>query len=407
MKKTLFSLSLILIAALALTGCYEWPDPIFNPDEEEPPVPTITGVSATTVLGGMESLTITGTGFGTDATKIIVHFKKGSTTAIGRTLSTTDTEVVVEAPALYSDSLEIWLDKIPCWRFAKYTENLITIEQGVKAIPIITTKTLDKVAINENNDIYVAQGGSKDMLLIEGDSISTVVGASFSDSKPVLGMKAKGSSVYYSLLYRFAKYDGTIERVDVNSPKLNCNDFDFANNGKIYFTADNNIFSLNHDLSTQGTPVTDLNYLYKKCQVYNDKMYVTATYDGDDSLRTNEKLILAYPINTDGSLGTEEVVINWTEDFAGSEISDITFDANGSMYVATKTSTPIYVIEPVAGSYADGNIELLYPVLLNDKVNSMSWEVGSSMAIITEDGDGIRTVYTVPMLVNPCPSYMP
>lgn len=407
MKKTLLSLSLILIAVLALTGCYQWPDPIWNPDQEEPPVPTITGVSSTTLLGGMENLTITGTGFGTDVSKLVVHFKKGSTTGIGRTLSATDTEIVVEAPAVYSDSLEIWLDKIPCWRFAKYTDNLITINQGVKAIPIITTRTLDKVAINENNDITVAMGGTMDMLLVEGDSISTISGASFSDSKPVLGMKTKGSIIYYSLLYRFARYDGSVYKVNVNAPKLNCNDFDFANNGKIYFTAENNIFSLNHDMTTAETPLTDLDYNYKKCQVYDDKLYVTATYLGDDTLRTNEKLILAYPVNTDGSLGAEEVVINWTEDFAGSVISDITFDANGSMYVATRTSTPVYVIEPVAGSYADGNIRLLYPVLLNDMVNSMSWENGSNMAIIAEDGDGIRTVYSVPMLVGPSASYMP
>ena len=101
------------------------------------------------------------------------------------------------------------------------------------------------------------------------------------------------------------------------------------------------------------------------------------------------------------------MVINWTTDFAGTVISNIVFDNDDRMYVATQTRTPIFVIEPVAGSYADGDISLLYPVLLKNKVISMRWEAGDYMGLLTEDPDAIRTAYRLKMIKTASPSYIP
>ena len=105
--------------------------------------------------------------------------------------------------------------------------------------------------------------------------------------------------------------------------------------------------------------------------------------------------------------GAAEMVINWTEDFAGTIISNIVFDADDRMYVATQTRTPVYVIEPVAGSYADGDISLLFPVLLKNKIISMRWETGDYMGLLAEDADGIRTAYRLNMIETASPSYIP
>ena len=157
MKKTLMSLSLILIVALALTGCYEWPDPIWDPSDEGLPVPTITAVDATTLMGGIDNVTITGTGFGSAADEVLVYFKKGSTVGRGRTLSATDTELIVEAPPTYSDSLEIWIDRRGCFVYAKDTTNLITINSGMELLPILPPSPFNKVAIDDGN-ILIAYG---------------------------------------------------------------------------------------------------------------------------------------------------------------------------------------------------------------------------------------------------------
>ncbi len=407
MKKTLMSLSLILIVVLALTGCYEWPDPIWNPDDTGLPTPTITGVDATALTGGIDNITITGSGFGDVANEVLVYFKKGTTVGRGRTLTATNTQLVVEAPATYSDSLEIWIDRRGCFEYAKYTSSLITISEGMNALSLMPPAPVSKIAI-DNENILVAYGTAKDMLHISDlDSVTTMVGVSFAATQKVLSMKMKGTDVYYTLSYYFAKFDGAVTREKINTDKVSCLDFSFANNNRVYFTASNNIYSMHHDLSNASAAVEDENYDYEKCEVYDGNLYVSATYVGTDTLRTNEKLILAYPVNVDGTLGTPVTVINWTDDFAGSEIVDIVFDTDDRMYVATKTRTPIYVIEPLAGSYADGNIKLLYPVLLEDEVVCMSWETGTDMAVITENADGMRTAYRIKMLEMPSASYIP
>lgn len=407
MKKTFMSLSLILIVILALTGCYEWPDPIWNPDDEGLDAPTITGVDVTTLFGGIDNITISGSGFGNVPEELLVYFKKGSTVGRGRTLSATDTEIIVEAPPTYSDSLEIWIDRRGSFSFAKYTDELITINEGMVILPVVAPATLTKVAVDDGN-VLISYGTSKSMFHVSADdSITTWANISFAGTQPVRSLKMKGTDVYYTLSYYMAKHDGSVTRTKTNSSRDANDDFAFANNGKIYMTGALGLYSMAHDLTGAETALEDTNYAFKKCEVYDDKLYVSATYIGGDTLRTNEKLILAYPVNTDGSLGTGETVINWTEDFAGSEIADIVFDSDGKMYVATVTQTPIYVIEPVAGSYADGNIKLLYPVLLEENIVSMSWDSGDYMAIITEDADLVRQAYKLKMTATPSPSYMP
>ncbi|MDZ7822301.1 MAG: hypothetical protein U5N26_11170 [Candidatus Marinimicrobia bacterium] len=169
----------------------------------------------------------------------------------------------------------------------------------------------------------------------------------------------------------------------------------------------NNIYSTNHDFSGETPAVQTEDFNFKQCAFYDGKLYVSSVYTGSDTLRSNEKAIMAYPANGDGSLGAPETVINWTEDFAGSVISGITFDADGKMYVATQTRTPVYVIDPVGGTYDGGDISLLYPVLLDQKIVSMNWESGGYMAYIGEDSEGTRNIFRLKMLPQPSPSYIP
>ena len=402
------SLSLILIVVLALTGCYEWPDPIWNPDDDGLPTPTISGVDVTTLLGGIENITITGSGFGTVAEEVLVYFKKGTTVGRGRTISATDTELIVEAPATYSDSLEIWVDRRGCFEYAKYSTNLITINSGFKSHPIITTSPLIFVAINETGDMIVGQGSNQDVYSVTvDDSIEVIPGVSFSNSLNMLSMRTKGTDMYYTLREYLVKFDGSVNRFKINSDKANCTDFAFANNNKVYIVGNSFIYSADDDLSNAVLEVDDTDYNFKKCEYYDGKLYVATTYQGDDSLKYGEKAIMAYPVNTNGTLGAAEMVINWTEDFAGTIISNIVFDADDRMYVATQTRTPVYVIEPVAGSYADGDISLLFPVLLKNKIISMRWETGDYMGLLAEDADGIRTAYRLNMIETASPSYIP
>ncbi len=408
MKKTLMSLSLILIVILALTGCYEWPDPIWNPDDTGLATPTITGVDVTTLLGGIDDITITGSGFGNTADELLVYFKKGTSVGRGRVIAATDTELIVEAPPVYSDSLEIWIDRRGAFEYAKYTTNLITISSGIKKINITTESTMKQIAINESGDMWVALGSNKSMYHITADdSVTLVDGVSFAGTMNVLAMRSSGSDLYYTVREYIAKYDGAIDRHKVNPDKNPLSDFAFANNGKIYLVGENNIYSTDHDMINEAVAVLDTNYNYTKCEVYDGKLYAAATYVGSDTLRLLEKSIRTYPINTDGSLGTGEVIINWTEDFAGSVITGITFDTDDKMYVATKTRTPIYVIEPVAGSYADGNIELLNPVILDAIILSMRWDTGDYMSFITEDSEGLQAPNRLRMRTTASPNYMP
>ena len=408
MKKTLKSLSLILIVVLALTGCYEWPDPIWNPDDTGLATPTITGVDVTELLGGIENITITGSGFGDAADEVLVYFKNGTTVGRGRTLSASDTQLIVEAPPTYSDSLEIWIDRRGCFEYAKYTTNLVTISEGIKSMPIVSTSPLIITAINEDGDIIVGQGSNKAVFSVTvDDSISTIPDVSFSTTLSMLSMRSKGTDIYYTLREYLCRYDGALTRFKVNTDKANCTDFAFADNNKVYVVGNSFIYSADDVLDNATLALDDTDYNFTKCEYYDGKLYVATTYQGADTLITGEKAIMAYPVNANGTLGAAEEIINWTDDFAGAIISNIVFDADDRMYVATETRTPIYVIEPVAGSYADGNINLLYPVLLDANILSMRWETGDYMGFLAEDSDAIRTVYRLNMVETASPSYIP
>lgn len=421
MKKASLSLILIFALILGVTGCYEWPASIYQPGDGDT-VPTISGLSATSLYGGIDQVTISGSGFGTERDEVIVYFKKGTTVGRARTLSVADDAVVVEAPVVYSDSLETWIDKRGCFTFAKDTVNLVTILNGMNAVGVdtangyatpISAEVPNCVAVGSSDDVYVDVAG-KAFSHILPDRSRNEDQEAISD-KDITGMKLTTTDLYYTVAYYLVKHsiaDGSTVKTKKPDGKKYYYDFDFADNGFTYLCGDDGILSVASDFTSASTPVmtaAETDYEMSACAVFGSDLYAAGKYVGIDSLQLGINKIWKYAINADGSLGAKTIVIDWDTQFAGSNVTGIAFADDGKMFVSTATTTPIYAISPIGGSYADGTITLLYQLLLDQKVLNISWDNTTTMGIVFASSTDpvVKSVYNLKMQDSPSPYYAP
>ena len=368
----------IILSTLIFTSCEEeYPDPLWpgdNPDGG--PAPTITSVTPSdTAWTDADTIVIVGTNFSDDIG--LMHVAFGGVR--GQIVASTTTQLSILPPTNFKDSLTIKVDRSGengALTFAEYYPYFIKNPFSRPGNPIFAEVDMiyGIAADNSGNVFLTKQDKSKQYitkLLPDGTRIDNYCQAYLNAPK---ALRLGYGNLYCMDGTYTSKTDTATGVRSYGSLASNTWDLDFDSNGNLFFVGKNAIYKVDpSDLSVNEVVSDYTGYRLKAARVYNGNLYVGGVYIGTDTLLTGQK-IWRHSIGTDGSLGSQEEVIDWTTHYS-SIISALEFDENGNMLVGNTDG--IIKISPSGSDYENGSYSYLYPQLLRGdvvySVYKMTW----------------------------------
>ena len=136
--KIMHSLAALMVIALALTGCFDVPPPLYNPidpDEENARTPVIISVDKTSMWTD-DTLTITGTNFSDSLDWNYVYFFESNTPVVGDTTETIDSTDTDATYNILSDFKNIAVTT------SGYRTTITTIMNGLTTVESFVTPTM-------------------------------------------------------------------------------------------------------------------------------------------------------------------------------------------------------------------------------------------------------------------------
>lgn len=381
-KKTSITLISVLLFSVAtwFTGCNESVEPsLYPPDRESAPQPVIHALlPPDSTFAGVGTMTIQGENFYpkqpyNDYNQVWFNKVKADIQSM------TETEIIIATPNLIADSIQV---KIAVWRAELFSEPVL---YKLKAAVDTTFGRLDDypkvyqaygIASDANNNVYVscqvyATPNFGQILKITPDGESTVFVQKTSFLRANAMKMGPQNKLYVAMSAGRVKQIRTIdesgtEEAFANIPKIP-RDLDFDINGNLWVVGQTSLYRVLND----GTVEEKMTYSIdlKSVRVYEGYLYVAGA---DESL--SEQKILRYQINNDGSLGSEELVLDAAAQdwLSGVMITAITFSANGEMYLGTDGyPDALFLFDPLTNQH-----EVVYPGLIIPKIHALNWGEG-------------------------------
>jgi hypothetical protein len=360
-NKNLRRLAIICSGLLLMTAACEpdYPDNIYDPDDEGIPNPSITSVEpAAGTWAGVGIVTITGQNFSTTLTDNLVHFDG----AAGTVLSATETQLEVQTAVVVGDSVKIHVAVIGAYLFAEYEPyklSYVSIEYG----GIDEYSDAYGLAAGSAGNIYASSGTKK---IIKIDSLQEQSDFVNPTMNYASGMKMGPEGFLYCAESKFISRvtpEGSYEVPYGGIQKQNTYDLDFDENGNLYVA------------ERQGIVRYDYNLI--SIRVFEDYVYVAGLYIGADTSVQITKGIWKHQIqNASGVLDSSELAFDWTG-YAGDTGPDplaITFAADGDMYIGSDGDYAVLKLTPDGtDSYMSSVPEPLYPEVLNPPASYFCW----------------------------------
>jgi hypothetical protein len=366
MKKYVCMSTLVVIVA-HLLGCVDNAIPPGWPPETNPVAsPIISNISpADSAVGGVLDITINGSNFGT-ADQCSVYFG----TEPGIITSFTSNKIVVLRPITYGESISTRVVVQRADDVAKINYKIKKVVTPFAAFPSSTLS--NSIATDTSGNIYIAFNSARDSTgskkVIRRISANGMVSdyATYPTSLTVSCLRVAPNGTLFALMtgtggefHSVARGGGSLTKQFGFLENMLC--FDIDQNGVIYAGG---ISEANKTIDiVQATTVVKgpsySSYTLRAVRVFQNYVYVLA--DGGASNGVYRHQI------SGGTLGAQEQVLVWstTGDYAASKFKDLTFSADGNMYIATdRTVDPILLV-----SYSTGTVTGMRPLYKNSITN--------------------------------------
>ena len=149
-------------------------------------------------------------------------------------------------------------------------------------------------------------------------------------------------------------------------------------------------------------------YDIQSIRVFDDAVYVAAVYIGDDITQSVAGIWKNSILSSDGSIGESVLVLDWatTGVYAEAVITDINFDENGVLYIATDGG-PDNTLDPILMRTLDGEVDVFYKGgILQAPVLELVWGNDSNLYYIHPTGDiNLYEIHCLVMSVGGAPDY--
>lgn len=376
--KSLFPFMLIFSLVIS---CENIPDnAVWPPDESnDRPTPVITSISPDPGTADENSVAFAGVG--------IVYIEGQNFSAIpeenrvffdseqGEVLEASNTTLKVRVANVVGDSIKVYLNVKNALSYADYNGNhfysplkLKSALSNYKAIDQFTDAT--GLAVDANENIYYLTTAGEVFRVAHPDSDAVKYGTTSSSFITTSCLRFGPDGGLYlnrktRTMYRIPAGGGALERFTTMTGNVAYFDFD-ANGNMFAGGKDGTIESVLADGVTKKTSATYDDYLVTSMRIYGGYVYISAIYDGEDSLAIQEGIWKNQILDTEASLGSNELVIDWSSHVGegGPSITEFTFDEDGEMYIGQSTGEAIYLLN--AGEY-------FYPQIIGSPVTKLTW----------------------------------
>ncbi|MFZ1080334.1 MAG: IPT/TIG domain-containing protein [Candidatus Kryptoniota bacterium] len=382
-----FTAVVISIAvSLTINGCTKVNAPsLYDPNFKSLPQPVVDSLSpAGSALAGVDTITIYGKYFSANRDSDGIYF---NSTLLYNTsiISASQSQLVVKAPALSGDSIQVRVYVIGAVDFSStVTYELIaaispfsTLASGEAAYGLCTGTDANLYASLSNANL----SGTKDEGIFK---IDTTTGSRTSYASPTSGnvdwgaIKFGPGGYIYAVKGNRAVYripQGGSGAIWASASSGTFSDLDFDQNGNLWVAGTNNIYRIAQDATIKTFPFAGAIHAVR---YFNGNLYFAANVGSSPSQ------VFRSPLVND-SLGTPEAYFNLSSDpTGGNTIWAITFSADGDMYAGTDSSDYLIVIHP------SGIAERPYSLyaasgVLNSPCRAFAW-IGTNLYTSTTAG---------------------
>ena len=397
-KRFLFIILAFALVLICFIGCEpDYPPSIYDPNDEGGPTPVITSINPPDSTYGLIAPTkiveITGQHFSDVIEYNLVYF--GS--ELGTVLDAAESQLTVEPPANFQDSLTIKVASRGAYLFGYYgtednphpykLKNAISKPGGYLA-----EDNAGGICVDANENLYVAR--TKSSTLIEIDKVTpSGVREKFGElRKQTNNIKIGPEGAFYYVYTKFF-FKTTIDSAGNATHKNkrlsgNLYGLDFDSNKNLYAVGADAIYTIDPSTLSNSKLGEYEDTTFTVARIYNDELYTVGSYVGYDTTVSTSTFLWKIPLDiTTGTFaGDMEIVLDWsTTAYPLATITSLAFNQNGKMYISTKSNS-LLSIEPVAGSYSTGIVEQVYPRLLgSESVFRMIWGEGDYLYINSQN----------------------
>lgn len=404
LKAIIESAAVLALAAVLmnLNGCTKVEAPsLYNPNLGNGPQPVVDSLTPSGgALAGIDTIVIYGKNFLADKDSNGVDFLingKLAATVDGKAgdnpiLSATTTRLVLKAPAISGDTVQILV-----WTLASADFSQMVNYQLSAAIAPFSHLAIGEgaygIAIGPDDSLYVSisninLSGTKDEGIFQIGPVSGVRAAT-PYALPTTGNVSwpdfkfgTGGYIYavkgVRAIYRLAQGASGTPWAVATGASFSCLDFDPS--GNMWVGGNNkSIYMVTPSAAVKSIPFTGN---VRAIRYYNGDLYFAANVGGAASQ------VFRAPIIGD-SLGSPEKYFDLSTDpTGGSNIYAITFSADGDMYAGTDSSDYLIVVHP-GGTYEKPYSLYVSSGVLNSPCKSFSW-YGTSLYATTASGELLK-----------------
>jgi len=401
MKKQIYYIMVVLGVVLMLfTACeYDGPDAVWDPNVAGEPSPVITGLDPAETAGpGVLEIVINGQNFaGPD--QVAVYFDD----VLADVKSSSPTQIVVYRPNLIQEDITIRVANQLSLEIAEFTP--YTLTEVYEAVGEFESNTmLYALAVDLNENLYLMS--RRLVYQISPDGVTSEYSATgFTNCTDM--KTGPGGVLYFARndepMYRLAPGAAEDEQFIEMPNRVSAIDFT-ADGHLIAGGRESGLYMIDVDALTFGTFDLDFygDYEIVSLRVYDGYVYVAATYRGSDDSAV-EAGIWRNAIEGGSISESQELLIDWMtlDEYAEEDMNSITFDADGTLYIATSADT-----DPVILRYADGTMGTFYGGgIVPGPVDDIVWGNDGYLYFYRSGSDEFGRVLRLGMVVEGAPYF--
>jgi hypothetical protein len=376
MRNTISIITFAILVGFFLGCKKEGPVDLWKEKPSGDPTPQITGITpANRATAGVLDITINGINFSPTAADNFVYFGSAQT----EVTSATATQLTVLRPNIFGDSITF---RVVARGAAEIANNsgYYAVDQVTGSIgTFLSADKLTTIATDTSGNVYIVCSNDRTIRKMSPDGQMTNNFATYTGFVAPSDIHVGPDGfVYVKLLNNtgvtgIANTGGPCATVFSFSQRLSY--FDFDQNHNVYAGgAKNSLFRIDAPASKTSTSIAVADYkIYNilSVRVFNNYVYVfadtTGTGGGGVMGIYKHQITSSAPNGVDS---TKVLVLAWsaTGDYATSTFKDLTFAADGTMYIATNKSTdPILMVSPT------GEQRSLYKGILSSTAEELAW----------------------------------
>ncbi len=363
-----------------INGCENnYPDSLWDPNYMSKPDPQISNVQPEqNAFAGIDEIRIIGQNFSTVIEENLVYFDGVPADII----SASETELVVKAPNVISDSILVQVSVQGAVLFGEYFP--YPLQSAIFAVDKFD-KNDDAYAIEYNpadSSLYLSllidnKGDGNKIVRVSPDNERHDYSKTLLDKASAMRFGPDGSLFYVNLLNVLCRVPPGGE--ESRNPAQIFSilpgavfDLDFDSNDNIFCGGSGKaIYRVKSDDGANVTKATYDSITIRAVRVYDGYLYVAGKFSGNNPAIPAQAIWKNEITSADGDLGPNEVYYNWeTGSYPNSDITTITFSSDGDAYIGTNGAEVIDILHP------DGSTEPLYPGVLSPQTYYLTWSDG-------------------------------